>query len=215
MRRALEDERLLDRTIFVITSGHGEVISAGRAPPVGASLAPELLHVPLIVRVPRTAPRRERGVVDLTRLAPTLVALAGEAPRAESGLNGAGAVRGGDGPPAVWGERMLPPWGDAAARVAHAHTARGRLPGREGVCELVGLCTDGWRLTMEADGSVVEFHGATPAAAAGADGEAELARLKAQLTRWLEECRRGAVTRRFERMDYAAQLLLRDFGPAR
>ncbi len=201
MQRALEDEQLLDRTIFVVTSTHGEILTAGRPPPAGASLAPELLHVPLIVRDPRQPGRRVPGFIDLTILAPTLIAAAGDRVAANEG-----GVDGDEERSAA-----LPPWGSSRSRVAFSHTARGLLPGRDEPCELLGFSSEKCRLTMRLDGEVVDFSDLRPDAARGGDAVARREAVVRKLTRWYEACRRSAVSRRFDRKDFWTEVSLREF----
>jgi arylsulfatase A-like enzyme len=204
MQRALADERLLDSTVFVVTSDHGEVLTAGRAPPLGATLARELLRVPLIVRDPRLPPSREKGVVDTTFVAPTLLAAAGEL--------GEAAGEDGDVAPARAAARdaSLPPWGEARPRVAFSHSARGLRPDGT-TCQLLGFTSEKWRLVTDAEGQVIEFTTLRGDPARGPDPAARRDALVRRLLGWYEECRRNAVSRRFERVDFWTESSLRDF----
>src|SRR5688572_32639701 len=47
----------------------GETLALGPAPTAGSSLAPELRHVPLVIREPRQPARRVAELVDTTFLA--------------------------------------------------------------------------------------------------------------------------------------------------
>jgi arylsulfatase A-like enzyme len=198
MWRALEDERLLDRTIFVVTSTHGELLAAGPQPSVGGSLDPELLRVPLIIRDPRQRPRRETGIVDVTRLQPTLLRITGVEDEEDAALPVPGGVTA-----STPLRPALPPWDPTAPRVAFAHTARARLPGHEEPCELVEIASGEGRLTMEPSGTVVEFSGDAKSAA----GKEARASLTSQIRGWYEECRRSAVSRPFQKMDSATESL--------
>jgi arylsulfatase A-like enzyme len=197
MWRALEDERLLDRTIFVVTSLHGEVL-ATKAPPSGGSLDPDLLDVPLIVRDPRERARRVGDVVDLTMLGPAVL-------RA-TGTDGSEGVRSPEG------ALDRSPWDPPLPRTTYAHTSLARLPGRAAPCELVELRTndacfvaevvtggDGFTFAELFDG------GSRPIAPAQRD------LMLADLSRWYEDCRRRAVSRRFQRMDGVTESQLREF----
>lgn len=65
-----------DETVLVFVSDHGEEFAEhGRVGMHGHTLADELLHVPLLIRIPGTEPKtidRQTGLIDL---APTLLAL--------------------------------------------------------------------------------------------------------------------------------------------
>lgn len=76
----LRDLGLLDDTVILITSDHGEeFLEHGKV--VHEQIYDECLHVPLLVLAPGAAPRRVRSLVELVDIAPTLYELAGIAPR--------------------------------------------------------------------------------------------------------------------------------------
>jgi arylsulfatase A-like enzyme len=78
---ALERQRLLDPALVVVTADHGEeFLEHGRF--LHAQLAHELLHVPLLVKLPegRGAGRRIAEPVATTDVLPTLLATLGLAP---------------------------------------------------------------------------------------------------------------------------------------
>ncbi|MDQ3339992.1 MAG: sulfatase-like hydrolase/transferase [Myxococcota bacterium] len=82
---ALEQTKLASNTIVVLVSDHGEAFGVHTMDKErlffhGHSLYRELLHVPLIFRVPGIAPREVSDVVELVDMAPTIVALLGTAP---------------------------------------------------------------------------------------------------------------------------------------
>jgi arylsulfatase A-like enzyme len=82
MLEALRDQGVLDRAIVVVTSDHGEDCwdhDAEDIPRHGHTLYEELLHVPLLVRVPGIAPAGWRigTPVSLLDIGPTLLELAG------------------------------------------------------------------------------------------------------------------------------------------
>jgi arylsulfatase A-like enzyme len=72
----LRHHRLLDRTIVVVASDHGEEFLEHGRTSHGHSLYDEMLRVPLIVRVPGRAPRRIDERVALLDLMPSLLDLA-------------------------------------------------------------------------------------------------------------------------------------------
>lgn len=114
MIEALRQDGILDRTILVVLSDHGEDLwdhDARRSPGHGHSLYQELMHVPLFVRAPGTAlaGARIRTPVSLLDVAPTLLELCG-LPTDDSihGRSLVGAVRAGVEPSVapVWSESV-------------------------------------------------------------------------------------------------------------
>lgn len=100
---ALETRGLLDNTVVIITSDHGEQFGEHDVFGHGGSLYTQLLRVPLLVLMPgQQAPHRVEAPVSLVHLAATLLDLAGvdaEAPPLP-GSSFAGALRGStDGSP--------------------------------------------------------------------------------------------------------------------
>jgi arylsulfatase A-like enzyme len=84
----LERRDLIDATLLVITSDHGEEFWEHGSSGHGYSLYDENLRVPLILRHPSLAPQRIAAQVRLVDLAPTLVDLLGLAvPQAWSGVS--------------------------------------------------------------------------------------------------------------------------------
>ncbi len=80
--QTLRREGILDRTLVVVLSDHGEELwdrEPNYSPDHGHSLYQELIHVPLLVRWPGRVPAgsRIRTPVSLIDLAPTLLALTG------------------------------------------------------------------------------------------------------------------------------------------
>jgi len=81
----LRSEGILDRTIVVVLSDHGEDFwnhDMRRSPGHGHSVYEELLHVPLFVRAPGIVPANVRVATpfSLIDIAPTLVEMCGLAP---------------------------------------------------------------------------------------------------------------------------------------
>jgi hypothetical protein len=80
----LRRTRLYDDSIIVLTSDHGDSLGEGQRWGHGFTAFPEVLRIPLIIRVPRAI--RERLSADVARVAfstditPTLYALLGETP---------------------------------------------------------------------------------------------------------------------------------------
>ena len=77
---ALERRRLLDRTILIVAGDHGESLGDRGERDHGVFIYENVLRVPLIVRAPRTAPRRVGDVVRLTDIMPTVLDLLGLRP---------------------------------------------------------------------------------------------------------------------------------------
>ena len=87
----LKAQGLLENTVFIVTSDHGEEFFEHGSVGHGHSLYEELLHVPLIVRLPGATPNPERTVgfeemVELVDVFPTICSLTGvETPDAIQG----------------------------------------------------------------------------------------------------------------------------------
>ncbi len=79
----LEADRLLDDTIVVVTSDHGEELHDHGGFSHGTTLYREQVQVPLVVRLPggRRGERRVTDPVELVDVGPTLLELLGEADR--------------------------------------------------------------------------------------------------------------------------------------
>src|SRR5205823_775164 len=76
---ALEQQGLAQHTIVVVVSDHGEGLGDHGRLGHGEELFEELLHVPLLIRVPGrpTLPRRVPDLVRVIDVMPTLLELAG------------------------------------------------------------------------------------------------------------------------------------------
>lgn len=70
---ALGKRRLLERAVIAYSADHGEEFRDHGGWRHGATVYQELLHVPLLVKVPGIAPRRVSQAVSLVDLAPTLL----------------------------------------------------------------------------------------------------------------------------------------------
>jgi hypothetical protein len=83
----LKRKRMYDDSIIILTSDHGDSLGEGQRWGHGVTIFPEVLRIPLIIRIP--APLRARMAADLGRVSlstditPTLYALLGEAPSIE------------------------------------------------------------------------------------------------------------------------------------
>src|SRR6185312_1050135 len=68
-------------TVVVVTADHGESFHHGYGAHTGIGLFNEIIHVPLIVKLPgQTQPLRNTRVVEQVDIAPTLAQLAGITP---------------------------------------------------------------------------------------------------------------------------------------
>ena len=108
----VKDLGILDNTVLIITSDHGEELGEHGLIDHAVGLYNTMLHVPLIIRYPRAFKpgERETALVQLTDIAPTIVDLLGaERPKAFGGESLLGQAR----PRSVVAERGLPiPWTD-------------------------------------------------------------------------------------------------------
>jgi arylsulfatase A-like enzyme len=116
MLDALEQAGLLDKTIVVVMADHGEAFGehkfgGERMYFHGQTIYDELLHVPLVIRVPGIAPRVIDDPVMLLDLGPTLLDLVGAPPGARmEGRSLVPALVGDELPPQpVFGELMTAP----------------------------------------------------------------------------------------------------------
>ncbi|MEE2711149.1 MAG: sulfatase-like hydrolase/transferase [Planctomycetota bacterium] len=72
---ALEQGGMADRTIVVLNGDHGEALGDHDTDFHGSTLYEEQIKVPLLMRVPRIAPRRVRTVVENVDIMPTVLDL--------------------------------------------------------------------------------------------------------------------------------------------
>ncbi len=143
-------ELLADRPLVtVVTADHGQWLGEGNPPRSGSrsGLAPELLHVPLIISCSVSGaggePGRVASRVGLIDLAPTLAGLAG-APAAAD-IDGVALFGEGGLPSSGGGPRIAaPPGRDFIAFRAGAGSGSGSDGGVPGAGELA-LLRDGWR----------------------------------------------------------------------
>ncbi|HWU90310.1 MAG TPA: sulfatase-like hydrolase/transferase, partial [Kofleriaceae bacterium] len=129
---ALDKNGLAKTTTVVVLSDHGEAFGVHRFAGKemfyhGQTLYRELLHVPLMFRVPGVAPRMADDVVELLDLAPTLAELFGAArPRSWQGRSLVPALSGKPLPPKPAFAELLPciGWKHAARSMISADGAR-------------------------------------------------------------------------------------------
>jgi arylsulfatase A-like enzyme len=95
--QGLKSRGLLDRTVVVVLSDHGETLWENGRFGHGDSLDDRELHVPLLVRVPGLAHRRVSADVTLLDVMPTLLELSGAT--APAGVRGVSLV------PSLMGQR--------------------------------------------------------------------------------------------------------------
>jgi arylsulfatase A-like enzyme len=129
---ALERNGLAKTTTVVVLSDHGEAFGVHRFAGKqmfyhGQTLYRELLHVPLMFRVPGVAPRMADDVVELLDMAPTVAELFGVArPRSWQGRSLVPALAGQPLPPRpAFAELLLAPaWKHAARSMISADSKR-------------------------------------------------------------------------------------------
>jgi choline-sulfatase len=90
----LERRGLLDRTILLVAGDHGESLGDHGERDHGMLLYEGVLRVPLIARVPGTAPRRVASIVRLIDVMPTLLDLLDIPAPATDGVSLAGVMDG-------------------------------------------------------------------------------------------------------------------------
>ncbi len=118
---------LWDRTVIVLTADHGEEFMEHGGMEHNRTLYDEVVHVPLIVRIPGLAPRRLAAQVEIVDLFPTLTAIAG-APQP-------GNIAGSDLSPVLAG-RQQPD----------------KFAVSENIGQAIALRTAGWKLIEYKDG---------------------------------------------------------------
>lgn len=96
--RALREQGLMEDTILVVTSDHGEEIGDHGRMSHGLSLYEEVVRVPLVIHAPGRIRAGRYGLASLLDVLPTLADLVGfEMPEGRTGLDGvslAGTLRG-------------------------------------------------------------------------------------------------------------------------
>ncbi len=95
------DQRLADSTLVAVTADHGEEFWEHGARDHGHTLYEELIHVPLIIRSPRSLAGGTviNNVVQLADIAPTLLRLAGGTPSSGAGHDLSGLMTGRESTP--------------------------------------------------------------------------------------------------------------------
>jgi hypothetical protein len=120
----LDERGLLDRAIVVVLSDHGEELGERGAFNHRFSMQDEVLHVPLMVRLPggEEGGRRVKGLVELVDVMPTLLEAARAAlPAGARGRSLLRALRGADLEPRAGA------FSQGALRMVSLRTVHGRL----------------------------------------------------------------------------------------
>jgi choline-sulfatase len=173
---ALDGNGLAKTTTVVLISDHGEAFGVHRFAGKemfyhGQTLYRELLHVPLMFRIPGVAPRTADDVVELLDVAPTIAELFGAAkPPSWQGRSLVPALAGKPLPPKPAFAELLPclSWKHAARSMISADGAR----------QLFFVFPRRYELyDLEADADETKDVAKT---------DARLAELKEQLLRWME-----------------------------
>ena len=73
----LRERKLLDNSIVIVTSDHGEELKDHGSLDHTKTLYQELIHVPLMVRIPGEAPKRIKEKVSIAQIMPTALELLG------------------------------------------------------------------------------------------------------------------------------------------
>ncbi len=153
LRAALEAARLLDDTLLIVTSDHGECIGHHGFFDHQFNLYEDLLRVPLVMRHAALAPGAVcTDPVQLSDLLPTVLSLVGkDEVRARLGLAGAPLLHA-KGPAQIparplffmfrRGSRVLAKWKDSIAPETFARLDRDLFAVRDGATKLV-LASDG------------------------------------------------------------------------
>ena len=84
---ALEQRRLLDRTLVFVVGDHGESLGEHGERDHGIFVYQSVLHVPLIIRVPRLTPHRIHDVVRQVDIVPTVLDLLHLPPASMDGVS--------------------------------------------------------------------------------------------------------------------------------
>ncbi len=123
--RGLERRGLADRTVVVVTADHGEEFWDHGRFFHGQSLYDELLHIPLLVRIPNGVPGRVAdALVSSVDIVPTIRDAAGVTGGASASRDGTSLV------PLLRGTAAPPPHAEVFATVSNAEP---RYPPRQGV----------------------------------------------------------------------------------
>ena len=101
--QSLRDKNLLDDTILVFTSDHGESLGDHGEATHAVFIYESTVHVPLIVRYPRKLPRGKTysGAVRLVDIMPTILGLLGKEPSPTQGTDLSASLAGTAPPPAL------------------------------------------------------------------------------------------------------------------
>ena len=141
-------EGLLENTVVVLTSDHGEQFYEHGSRDHGNCLHVEELHVPLVIWMPGRASRRVAGPLESIDIAPTLLELAGLPALAEArGISFAGALSG-DALPAGAVISELMAFKDAGQHQVSVVEDGYRL--------IAHMPTDNWRRRVELYSSVAD-----------------------------------------------------------
>ena len=78
---ALKERRVYDDAVVILTSDHGEMNGRRAVVDKGVYLFPDVLRVPLAIKMPKSAPRTVEAPVSHLDIAPTLLEIAGVDPQ--------------------------------------------------------------------------------------------------------------------------------------
>jgi arylsulfatase A-like enzyme len=173
--RRFEQKRLFERSLVLFSADHGDEFFEHGGYQHLHRLYDELLHVPLIARLPGGKPSTQRGLTGLIQIAPTILAFAGLAPP--------GAYDGASFLPALLGERY--PGSPYILAEAEPHD------------EHIAIRTAEWKLIWKREGAEKELYHL----AADPNEQRNVASERPEMVRELE---RQLLAHRVDRMSSAA-----------
>jgi len=154
---ALESRGLLDRTLVIVTSDHGESFGEHELMHHGHSLYVDQLQVPLLLRLPDRLPAGVRvpTAVGIDRIPATVLDLAGAGASGVAGRSLRSIWEEGDAPSAAAGETDTAASPVVFAEVARRATVPGSWPSSRGWVR--AALTSRWHYILEEAGSEALF----------------------------------------------------------
>ena len=201
IRRTLEEQGLLERTVLVVTADHGEALGERGFVTHGGLLDEASVRVPLVVRFPRgTGPAglRVRGLVDLLDVAPTVADLFG--------------IRHPSAPRSFEGRSLIPVLTGAPAKAAVLSRTMQERP-------TFALVHDRWKLVYSVKSGAAQLFDLAADPAEQTDVSNRLPvradAMRQELARWLRDMRREPAARAPEVMNPETLEILRALGYVR
>jgi arylsulfatase len=201
IRRTLEEQDLLERTVLVVTADHGEALGERGFVTHGGLLDEASLRVPLVLRFPRgrgPAGVRVSSLVDLLDVAPTVADLFG--------------VPAGGVPPSFEGHSLMPLLAGGTGKPAVLSRTMQERP-------TFALVHDRWKLVHSLKSGASRLYDLASDPAERADLSARLPvrteAMRAELSRWLRDLRRQPAARAPQLVGPETAEMLRALGYAR